>query len=335
MLHRAIGVVALLVGLAAHGLGAHAAEPLKIRLGWSVAPAQIVPMMFDRPGVAKHQGKSYVMEPVRIPGSSVALNLLATGELEIAPMTFTQLGPAIQNAGLTDLRIIADDLRDGVEGYETNRYAVHADSPIKKIEDLKGKVVAVPGIGSGMDVFMRVMLRKHGLEFPRDYTLVEVVFPNMGPVLADKKADLVVAVKPFYLNPSFGGIARTLFTQKDAVGPTDMVFFTARDGFLKKNRAAVVDFLEDMLRAIRWFNDPRNHDDVVQVASRFTKVPAERLGWIFTKEDFYRDLDARPDIPSLQRSVDMLKDVGFLKETIEVRNYVDLSLIEEAGKRLK
>jgi hypothetical protein len=30
----------------------------------------------------------------------------------------------------------------------------------------------------------------------------------------------------------------------------------------------------------------------------------------------------------------MLKDLGFLKETIEVKKYVDLSLIEEAAKRL-
>jgi NitT/TauT family transport system substrate-binding protein len=334
MLFRVVGFFALSLVFAAHGFDAQGAEPVKIRLGWSVAPAQIAPIMFDHPGVAKHLGKTYVMEPIRSPGSSVALNLMATNELEIAPLTFTQLGPAIQNAGLADLRIIADDLRDGVEGYETNKYMVRNDSPVQKVEDLKGKIIAVPGIGAGMDVFMRVMLRKHGLEFPKDYTIVEVNFPNMGAVLAEKKADLVIGVKPFYLNPAFGGIARTLFTQKDAVGPTDMLFLTARDSFLKKNRAAVVDFFEDMLRAIRWFNNPANHADVVQVAARFTKVPPERLGWIFTKDDFYRDLDAKPDIASLQKNVDMLKDLGFLKETIEVKKYVDLSLIEEAAKRL-
>jgi len=327
-------LTAFIAGLAL-ATTASAADPVKIRLGWSVAPAQIAPIMFDHPGIAKHLGKSYVMEPVRGTGSAVALNQLATGDLEIAPLTFTQLEPAIRNAGITDLRIVADDFRDGVEGYETNLWMVHKDSPIRKIEDLKGKIVAVPSIGTGMDVFTRVMLRKHGLEATRDYTLVEVVFPNMGAVMNEKKADLVIGVKPFYLNPAFGGNARVLFTQKDAVGPTDMLFLNARDAWLKKNKAAVVDFFEDMLRAIRWFNDPANHDAVVAIAAKFTKLQPQQLGYIFTKGDFWRDPNAIPDIDSLQKNVDMLKDLGFIKETVPLKNYTDLSYIREAGARLK
>jgi len=193
----------------------------------------------------------------------------------------------------------------------------------------------VPSIGTGMDVFTRVMLKKHGLEATRDYTLVEVVFPNMGAVMNEKKADLVIAVKPFYLNPAFGGNGRVLFTQKDAVGPTDMLFLNARDAWLKKNKAAVVDFFEDMLRAIRWFNDPANHDEVVAIAAKFTKLQPQQLGYIFTKGDFWRDPNAIPDIPSLQQNVDMLKGLGFIKETVDLKQHTDLSYIQEAGARLK
>ena len=331
--------IILAAGLA-FGLGvvagppALAADPVKIRLGWAVAPAQIAPIMFDHPGIAKHFGKSYVMEPVRGTASAVALNQLATNDLELAPLTFTQIDPAIHSAGLTDMRIVADDFRDGVEGYETNKWFVQKDGPIQKVADLKGKVIAVPSIGSGMDVFTRVMLRRAGLETPRDYTLVEVVFPNMGAVLVEKKADMVIGVKPFYLNPAFAGAARVLFTQKDAVGPTDMLFLAARDGWLKKNHAAVVDFFEDMLRAVRWYNDPKNHDEVVAIAAKFTKIPPERLGWVFTKADFYRDPNAVPDIASLQQNVDMLKELGFIKETVDLKKYTDLSYVKEAAKRL-
>jgi NitT/TauT family transport system substrate-binding protein len=291
--------------------------------------------MFEHPGLARHLGKSYVMEPIRTPGSSVALNLLATNEMELAPLTFTQLGPAIQNAGLTDLRIVADEFRDGVEGYESLRYMVHKDGPIPKVSDLKGKIVAVPAIGSGMDIFARIMLRRHGLETPRDYRIIEANFPNMGAILAERKADLVIGVKPFTLNPAFQSVARTLFDQKEAVGQTDMLFLAARDGWLKKNRAAVVDYFEDMLRAVRWYNDPANHDEVVAIVAKFTKMQPQQLGWVFTKEDLYRQPDAIPDIESLQKNVDMMKEVGFLKETVSVKNHTDLSYIQEAAARLK
>src|SRR5258706_9792790 len=89
------------------GSAVRAADPVTIRLGWAVAPAQIAPIMFDHPGIAKHFGKSYVMEPVRGTASAVALNQLATGDLELAPLTFTQIDPAIRGAGLTDMRIVA------------------------------------------------------------------------------------------------------------------------------------------------------------------------------------------------------------------------------------
>ena len=49
---------------------------------------------------------------------------------------------------------------------------------------------------------MRVMLRKHKLEYPGDFTIVEAQFPNMKALLADKKVDLIVGVKPFTMDPA-------------------------------------------------------------------------------------------------------------------------------------
>jgi ABC-type nitrate/sulfonate/bicarbonate transport system substrate-binding protein len=310
-------------------------EPLKLRIGWAVTPAQIAPIMLDPPGVARHNGKSYVLEPIRFAGSGQTLQALGAGELEIAPMTFIQLAPAIQNAGMTDLRIIADEFRDGVADYETNLYMVLKESPIQKIEDLKGRIFATNGIGGGQDVFARVMLRKHGVEYPRDYTIIESNFPAMRAMLAEKKVDMVVGVKPFSEDPAFKAVARTLFTQKEAVGTSDMLFLTARTGFIQKNRAVLVDFFEDYIRAMRWFVDAANHAAVIDIVSRYTKVPAPQLQWIFTKQDFYRDPGAVPDLAAIQRSVDMLKEFKFVKADLDMNKFADLSLIQEAAARIK
>jgi sulfonate transport system substrate-binding protein len=310
------------------------ADPVRLRVSWAVAPAQFTPLIVET-GATRHHGKSYILDAMRTPSSAVSLQALGVGELDLGTFTFTQLGPAVLNADMTDIRIVADDFRDGTDGHETNLFMVLRDGPIQKVEDLKGKVVAVPNIGSGMDIYMRVMLRRHGLEHPRDYTIIETPFPTMGAMLLEKKADLVVGVKPFTLAPAMRNGARALFTQVEAVGPTDMVFLVGRDGWLKKNRPAVVDFLEDFIRASRWFADPVNHDKAVQIASSFTKIPAQQLGTIFTKQDFYRDPDARPDIESIQRNVDMLREFGFLKGDLDVRKFADLSYVEEAARRLK
>jgi sulfonate transport system substrate-binding protein len=311
------------------------ADPLKLRIAWSVTPAQLAPIMLEPPGVLKHNGKSYTMEAVRFPGSAQTLQALGAGELEIAPMTFVQLAPAIQNAGMTDLRIIADEFRDGVEGYETNLYLVHKDSNIQKVEDLKGKVFATNGIGGGQDVFARVMLRKHGLEYPRDYTIIEANFPVMRAMLAEKKADLVVGVKPFTEAPDFKAVYRVLFTQREAVGTSDMLFLTATAPFIQKNRAVLVDFFEDFIRSTRWYMDPENHDAVVDIVSRYTKVPPQQLQWIFTKQDFYRDPNLMPSTTDIQRSVDMLREFNLVRAALDVKPHMDLSIIQEAAQRIK
>ena len=100
------------------------------------------------------------------------------------------------------------------------------DSTIHKVEDLKGKVIASNAAGSAIDIAMRAMLRKHGLEANRDYTMVEAPFPAMRAMLAEHKVDLIPAVLPFSYDPQLRDIGRDLFVQKDAIGVTDMIVWT-------------------------------------------------------------------------------------------------------------
>ena len=67
-----------------------------------------------------------------------------------------------------------------------------------------------------------------------------------------------------------------------------------------------------------------------------TWQPPERFAsWLFTKKDYYRDPTGRIDVVALQRTYDVQKELGFLKSSIEAGRYVDLSVIGEAGKRLR
>ena len=325
---------ALLAAFLAIAGQSRADEPVKLRVSYAVAPAQLTPILFVHPGLARHLGQSYTLEATRVVGSSVGLQMLAANELDLVAMTFNVLATAIQNAGMDDLRIVVDEIRDGVPGYETNHYMVLKDGPVKTITDLKGKVVAINGIGGGQDLFMRVMLRRHGLNYPSDFTIIESQFPNMKALLLDKRVDLVVEVKPFTQDPVLQASARDLFTQRDAVGMTDFLFLMARSGFIAAHRAALVDFFEDDLRATHWYMDPANHAEAVAIAANFTKIPADRLQWAFTHNDFYRDPKLHPNIASIQKNVDMLQQFGFIKSHIDVKSHADLSMIEEAARRL-
>jgi NitT/TauT family transport system substrate-binding protein len=259
----------------------------------------------------------------------------ATNELEIGDLAYSTLPIAIENAGMDDLRVVADEFQDGASGYRADDFQVLADSPIKKIEDLKGKVVATNAAGSGVDVALKAMLHKHGLEPNRDYTVVEAPFAGHMAMLKEHKVDLIPTVLPFALNPELKQIARPLFSITDAIGVSQFAMWTMRKPFIDANRAALVDFMEDSMRIEHWFLNPANHDAVAEIAGRLTKQPPERFGWLFTKADYYRAPDMRPDLDALQKNVDMTHELGFVKASLDVKAHSDLSLIEEAAKRLK
>src|SRR5260221_11279328 len=248
---------------------------------------------------------------------------------------FSTFPIAVVNAGMDDMRVIADEFQDGVEGHYSQEFMVLKDGPIKKVEDLKGKVVATNAAGSAVDVATRAMLRKFGLEDKRDYTIVEAPFPTMRAMLAEKKVDLVPAVLPFSLDPELRKVGRTLFDTKDAVGVSQFSMWVARKSFIEKNRAALTDMMEDSLRIVRWYLDPANHKEAMEICARITRQPAERFAWVFTGKDNYRDPNMMPDLAALQRNVDLTRDLGFIKASFDVSKFADLSVVQDAAKRLK
>ena len=330
----ALGVLGA-VAIALAGICSAQADPIKIRVAYAVPVANWASLLAEKKDLAKHWGTSYDFEAVRYQGTPPMITALAVNELEIADLAYSTLGLAIQNAGLDDLEVIGDEFQDGAPGYYSDEFFVRKDGGIARIEDLKGKVIATNAAGSGVDVASRAMLRKHGLEANRDYTIVEAPFPGMRAMLAEKKVDIIPTVLPFALDPELKKIAHPLFSITDAIGVSQFAMWAMRKPFIDKNRAAIVDFMEDTMRIERWYLDPKNHDEVAQIASRITKQPPERFGWLFTKSDYYRNPDMRPDLDALQKNVDMTKDLGFVKASFDVKAHSDLSLIEEAAKRLK
>ena len=220
-------IVACALGL--YGLNpANCAEPVKIRMSWVAPVANWASIILEKKDLAQHMGKSYTLEAVRYQGTPQMITAIANNELEVSNLAYSSLAIAIENAGLDDIRVIADEFQDGVPGYFTEQFYVRKDSGINKVEDLKGKVIGTNGGGSAVDVALRAMLHKHGLEEKRDYTMLEGPLPAMPAMLLEKKADLIPAVLPFALNPKLKEEGKILFEQREALGVTQMIVWTAR-----------------------------------------------------------------------------------------------------------
>jgi NitT/TauT family transport system substrate-binding protein len=331
------GIAALAMAVAALVAGPSWADPVTIRIGWVQTPGHMAPVVEalskKHPELFKHLGKSYVMEPMRFNGTTPQIQAQAIKDLEIASQSPSALALAITNAHL-DLRAVANVVGDGRDGYFSENFVVLADGPIKTIEDVKGKRVATNAIGSASDEAMRTMFHHHGLK-DTDFTTVESNFANMPAMLEGGKVD-VIGVLPQFADGIIGNPKyKVLFRAVDAVGPSEAVMWAIRADFIAAHRPVLVDFFEDYIRAVRWLIDPKNRDEALAIVADVTKLPKERLAFAFTKNGFYHSPDLRPDITLAQKEISESVELGVLPKPVELApKYVDLSLIEDAKKRI-
>ena len=66
-------------------------EPLKIRLAYVVPVTNLASILFAKGAIAKHNGKTYVVDVIRYQASTTQIIALANGELDIALLGFTSL----------------------------------------------------------------------------------------------------------------------------------------------------------------------------------------------------------------------------------------------------
>jgi sulfonate transport system substrate-binding protein len=315
---------------------AASADPLTLRIGWSDVPSSLTPILDAKPELAPHLGKSYALDPIHFNGTAPMITALATGDLDIGEMAFGSFGLAIQNAHMSDIRVIADEMEDGVAGYLSIPYVVLKDGPVKTVADMKSRVAATNVIGSGTDIGMRTLLRQYGLEDKRDYSEIEVSYFGMRDALRQGKADLIATVHSTVLDPELQAISRPLFYLRDAMGVTAILFRVARAPFIAKNRAILIDYFADEVRALHWYLNPNNHDEAVRIVATFTKSAPEHFApWLFTHQDIYRNPDNIPDLNALQSNLKTQKAAGFLAIDIDVQKFADTSIVEEAARQVR
>ena len=299
-------------------------------------------LVLEKKDILKHYGQSYVAEATRFEGTPPVITALASGELDVGPLAFSSFGLAIQNAHMDDLRVISDEIQDGVAGHGSDN---EFGGAWRRADQDRGR-----SEGQSARHQRHGQRRRHRhagdaecgttcLEANKDYTLiVEAPFPAMksGSCL-EKKADLISAAAAVLARSRAARHGKnTLFTQKDAFGITQPTMWTARTGFIDKNCAALVDFLEDTVRAVsaglailRTTIAGRHRGPVAQQGA----AGAHGMGVRPKARLYTATRTACRTSPRSQSNLQLQKQVGFLKGTISTpKTYSDLSMVGGSGE---
>jgi len=338
MMKRAIVASALTLFAASLPMSANA-EPVKLRVDWSTIPGQFAPLIATlpkyAPDVYRHYGKSYVVEPVRLQGGGASLTALAADQIDIGGVVSPQTVVLAVAEAKLDVKVIGQVITTELPGYLFTRFWVRK-ADVKSINDLRGKVIAVSSRGANVDSTAHIMMARAGMQEPQNYQIAEIRFPAMIAALESRKVDAVPLVPPFDRIAAKNPDLAPLFSVGDAFGPVETLMFMGKTSFVEKNRAALVDFLEDNIRMRRWMTDPKTRPIAIKQLSDLTKIPeSEYSDWVYTKDDYYYHPQALVNVDRLQSNVVTLKETGVIPAAIDIKPYVDMSLAQEAAARVK
>jgi ABC-type nitrate/sulfonate/bicarbonate transport system substrate-binding protein len=318
----------MLCGFAAAGLvggiattPARAAEPVTLRLGYGGAAEEQVWLLIAKPELGKHNGKTYKLDATRFQGSDKRAQAFEAGAIDLSQGSAT--GVVFAAAEGVSAKIIASLSRESSRAFSTAFY-VSDGSPIKSVTDMKGKTVGINGFSTAGHLWLRSALEKHGLT-DKDVTIAPVPFPAMQEALRAGKIDVGEFPQPFAALLEKQAKVTKLFDAKYGV-PFDeeLIVIAAKDEFLKKNAAAVRDFLSDVKDATKYYLEKPKEARQLLIDAKMVRVSPDVY---LTMDDYYRDPTLRPDAEALAKMQEFQIKAGFQRKSADIKALVDASYL--------
>jgi NitT/TauT family transport system substrate-binding protein len=327
------GLLAAGAALAAPRIGRAQTTPVPVRYatGGGFGSSEIETVIFDAAmprSALPRMGHDYALAMTYSAGSPQAAGMLAAGQADMTTLSCSALAAALlKGAFASGITIVSDNYQDGRAGYASNGFYVPEDSPLKTIEDLRGKIVAINAFGSAVDLVLRVALKRHGIDPKKDLQVVEVGFPSIGSAIRQKRVDCGSLVLPFQAVEMATGGLRPLFSTAEIFGPSSVIFNVVSNDFLKAHPDTVRAVLADYVSGLAWLSQPDNHAQAVSITAGLTKQPPEALAYVMTRKDYFRAPDGRVDASLIQKPIDALRDLGLLGGDVSVAQYVDMKYL--------
>jgi TRAP transporter TAXI family solute receptor len=156
-----------------------AAQPVRIRLG-TATPGGGFPVYGDAFIAAiKAQDPALEIEAINTKGSTENVPMLEAGTLDIALVQGEVVHEALDGIGRGPARLNVLTAMYPTAGL----FVVRADSPYRRIADLKGKPIAWGAAGSGLVILGRYVMDGLGLDAAKDFQPVYLERAGDGPAM--------------------------------------------------------------------------------------------------------------------------------------------------------
>jgi NitT/TauT family transport system substrate-binding protein len=205
----------------------------------------------------------------------------------------------------------------------------------KTYEDLRGANIGSSGITSGTAFVLRRMMASKGLQYPKDYNLI-----NVGPsaqsylALTANRVDAALIAVPLSSDAAETGY-NIIGRAAEIIPNYQLTEISTRRSWAEKNRPSMVRFMKAMVLAMRWLYD--NKEPAIDFLAKEMRLKPEhaRKGWEFYTEQKIWNPNAEANTEGVRIVIQIMGERGLLKPPLpSPAKYLDHSYLDEALKEL-
>lgn len=206
---------------------------------------------------------------------------------------------------------------------------VGTNSAIHKFEDLKGKVVAIPGRYSNQNIFLHKMMKQLGMPFD-SMTIKEIPPPEHPSTLAAGAIDAYIIGEPHAAKAEVEGYGRVLMHMRDAWPNFISCVLVVRQELIDERPELVQELVNGIAASGEWLDEDREQgaqhrrDAAIVAGKMFYNQPPALLDFLLTKDVTrvsYTDLF--PPKKDFDEIMDLAVELGILPKRIPFEDYVD------------
>ena len=263
-------------------------------------------------------------------GSPLTIQALTADSIYVANATVDTLISAYER-GAADITMIGG-LINGLG------LSMIGGKPYKTYADLRGTTIGTQTLTSGTGFALRLVLKVHGMEYPRDYKLLNIggASDRYQALTSGQISSAPVGV-PLDLVAKQQGFNIIGYFADDQPNFQFNVYIIKRS-WAEKNRALVVRFMKAMASTMRWMSD--NREAACGYLSKEMVISTEHCRYAsdYNWKNRIWDRNADLNVEGVRTLIKITAEQGILKEPLpEPSKYIDPSYLKQAlaeiGKR--
>ncbi|WP_410624840.1 ABC transporter substrate-binding protein [Amycolatopsis sp. cmx-8-4] len=239
-----------------------------------------------------------------------SLTRMTKGQDDIALSTYTLFFLAKSN-GSADVRLVADATSASPL---SNEVVTVPNSPVKTVNDLGGKRIAISSKNAASDILTRSVMRDHGIDFSK-VQWVPMPLPEMGAALAQGKVDAAYQPEPFLTQAAkVAGAYPVVDAASGSTQSFPLTGFGATGKWVQEHPRTMAAFQRAMLKATR---DSVDRGRIEPLVVRNARVDQD-IASLMVMPTFGSTLDAR----RIQRVPDLLQQLGIIQTKVDASEMI-------------